>query len=106
MRMFNKLKQWTAEKKKGKMFKYFILIIVLIALSAAVNFIDFKKGGSETSESEQEESAEENNPKFHIGAGHVVMLVLLVGAYGIDRIIVFRNKLEEDKKYNNFKEEK
>lgn len=108
--MFDELKKWFNERRKGKLFKYIALLIVLIAIAVAVNTIDLKNNVSnETSETEQEsedENSEEKNQGFHIGAGHIVMLVLLVGAYGIDRVVVFRNKLEDDKKYSNFKEEK
>lgn len=107
--MFDELKKWLSEKKKGKLFKYIALFIVLFAIAVAVNTIDLNNSGNnETSETEQEskdDNSEDKTPKFHIGGGHIVMLVLLVGAYGIDRVIVFRNKLEDDKKYSNFKED-
>lgn len=103
--MFYKIKNWISEKKSRKWFKPVVIVIAFIIIAISVNVID-KKESSEADSSEISESSENENEEsgFHIGIGHIVMLVIFVSAYGIDRAIVYKNKLEDDKKYDNNKE--
>lgn len=107
--MFDKIKNWILEKKNNKWFKVAVIAAILVIAAITTNFInkDEENGGSETSSvSENTDNSEVSKESgFHVGIGHIVMLGVFTAAYGIDRIIVYRNKLEDDKKYDNHKED-
>lgn len=80
-----------------------------LAISAiTMNVInkDNENGESEsTSIAENTDEKEDSESRLHVGIGHIIMLGVFTAAYGIDKIIVYKNKLEDDKKYDNHKEE-
>ena len=90
---------------KNKMFKWIVLLAVLIAIAISVNMIDKSNDENTASSSESNSSDENEQTSFHVGIGHIVMLVILTSAYGIDRAFVYSNKLKEEKQYNNNEEE-
>lgn len=107
--MLDSIKNWIDEKKKHKWFKTVVMVILFIIISITVNVIEKKENSGSTEPSAAAESADneeaEEKTGFHIGIGHIVMLVVFTAAYGIDRIIVYKNKLEDDKKYSNNEED-
>ena len=106
--MFENIKNWFSEKGKHKVFKVAVIAVVLVAAAITVKNINNEETSRTESSSatENTDSAEKNDESgFHVGIGHIVMLVFFTAAYGIDRIIVYKNKLEDDKKYNNHKED-
>lgn len=94
--------------KSNKWFKPTVIVLAFIIIAISVNVIDKKESGevnhSEVSENRENDDKNEESG-FHIGIEHIVMLVIFVSAYGIDRAIVYKNKLEDDKKYDNNKED-
>lgn len=107
--MLNKIKNWISEKKNDKWFKVAVVAAILVIAAIAMNVInkDEESGGSEsTPVTENTDKAETDNESgLHVGIGHIIMLGVFTTAYGIDRIIVYKNKLEDDKKYDNHKED-
>lgn len=103
--MFDRIKEFFSSRKK--MFKILIIAafiaIAIIAKIVDENKIDNEKSRS-TSANTSAKTAETEQPKIHIGIGHIVMIIAFTAAYGIDKIIVYRNKLEDEKKYDNHKE--
>lgn len=107
--MFDKIKNWISEKKTDKWFKIAVVAAVLVVVAITMSIInkDEESGVTESpSVAENADNAETTEESgFHVGIGHIVMLAIFTAAYGIDRIIVYKNKLEDDKKYDNHKEE-
>ncbi len=107
--MLNKIKNWLSEKKNNKWFKVAVVAAILIITAITTNIINKGEegGGSEsTPVTENTDKAETDSESgFHVGIGHIIMLGVFTAAYGIDRIIVYKNNLEEDKKYDNHREE-
>lgn len=106
--MLNKIKNWLSEKKKNKWFKVAAVAAILAISAITMNVInkDNENGESEsTSIAENTDEKEDSESRLHVGIGHIIMLGVFTAAYGIDKIIVYKNKLEDDKKYNEYKEE-
>ncbi len=106
--MFYRIKERIEELKKRKWFRPVAVIIVMAAIAIAVNTANYSNiKASDNAEkytaSEKEENGEDT--KFEIGIGHIVMLIVFLGVYGIDKIIVYRNNLEDDKKYSSVHKE-
>lgn len=102
--MFNRIKGFLSSKK----FKI-IIITLFIAAAITVKIIDVNKNDDNektpsASASTSESTPEKELPSLHIGIGHIVMLIVFSAAYGIDRVIVYRNNLKDEQKYDNYKE--
>lgn len=103
--MLNRIKEFFSSK--NKLIKI-SLIVVVIATVIIVKAIDIHKGNDEKTQSPTANSSENTSAKeqsgIHIGIGHIVMIVVFTAAYGIDKIIVYRNNLKDKQKYDNHKE--
>lgn len=101
--MFNKIKEFFSSKSKW--FKI-LVIIILIAVVITAKIIDENKADDDKTPSSSSDTSDstKEQPGIHIGIGHIVMLVVFTTAYGIDRVIVYKNKLEDEQKNNNYKE--
>lgn len=102
--MFNRIKGFLSSKK----FKI-IIITLFIAAAITVKIIDVNKNDDNektpsASANTGESIPEKEPPGIHIGIGHIVMLIVFTAAYGIDRIIVYRNNLKDEQKFDNYKE--
>lgn len=102
--MFNKIKEFFSSKKIK-----IIIIALFVAAAIIVKVIDVNKGDdneeTQSASANTDESASEKEmPGLHIGIGHIVMLIVFSAAYGIDRVIVYRNNLKDEQKYDNYKE--
>lgn len=102
--MFNRIKGFLSSKK----FKI-IIITLFIAAAITVKIIDVNKNDDNektpsASTNTGESTPEKELPGLHIGIGHIVMLIVFSAAYGIDRVIVYRNNLKNEQKYDNYKE--
>ena len=102
--MFNKIKGFLSSKKIK-----IIIITLFIAAAIIVKIIDVNKNDDNdntpsASASTSESTPEKELPGLHIGIGHIVMLIVFSAAYGIDRVIVYRNNLKDEQKYDNYKE--
>ena len=102
--MFNKIKGFLSSKKIK-----IIIITLVIAAAITVKIIDVNKNDDNektpsASASTSESTPEKELPGLHIGIGHIVMLIVFSVAYGIDRVIVYRNNLKDEQKYDNYKE--
>lgn len=103
--MFNKIKDILSSKK----FKIIVIAIFMVVV-IIVKVIDVNKGDDDNDKSPQdaantsENTPEKEPPGIHIGIGHIVMLIVFSAAYGIDRIVVYRNNLKDEQKYDNYKE--
>lgn len=84
---------------KSKLFKIIIVLVAFIVIAISVNVIDKSNEDNDTPQSASDATDENEQTSFHVGIGHIVMLVILTSAYGIDRAIVYNNKLKEEKKY-------
>ncbi len=106
--MLSKITNWLFENKNKKWFKITVVAIFIVAV-ITINSVnkDDESGKAESSSiAENTDNAETDNKSgFHVDIGHFIMLGVFTAAYGIDRIIVYRNKLEDDKKYDNHREE-
>ncbi len=102
--MFNKIKGFLSSKKIK-----IIIITLVIAAAITVKIIDVNKNDDNektpsASTNTGESTPEKELPGLHIGIGHIVMLIVFSAAYGIDRVIVYRNNLKDEQKYDNYKE--
>ena len=102
--MFNKLKEFFSTKKIK-----IIIITLFIVTAITVKIIDVNKNDDNDNTPSASANASENTPEkeppgLHIGIGHIVMLIVFSTAYGIDRVIVYRNNLKDEQKYDNYKE--
>ena len=102
--MFNKIKGFLSSKKIK-----IIIITLVIAAATTVKIIDVNKNDDNektpsASTNTGESTPEKELPGLHIGIGHIVMLIVFSAAYGIDRVIVYKNNLKDEQKYDNYKE--
>lgn len=102
--MFNRIKGFLSSKKIK-----IIIITLVIAAAITVKIIDVNKNDDNektpsASTNTGESTPEKELPGLHIGIGHIVMLIVFSAAYGIDRVIVYRNNLKDEQKYDNYKE--
>lgn len=102
--MFNKIKGFLSSKKIK-----IIIITLVIAAAITVKIIDVNKNDDNektpsASTNTGESTPEKELPGLHIGIGHIVMLIVFSAAYGIDRVIVYKNNLKDEQKYDNYKE--
>ena len=102
--MFNKIKGFLPSKKIK-----IIIITLVIAAAITVKIIDVNKNDDNektpsASTNTGESTPEKELPGLDIGIGHIVMLIVFSAAYGIDRVIVYRNNLKDEQKYDNYKE--
>lgn len=102
--MFDKIKGVLSSKK----FKIIVIAIFMVVV-VIVKVIDVNKGDDNDKSPQTSANTSENTPKkeppgIHIGVGHIVMLIVFSAAYGIDRVIVYRNNLKDEQKYDNYKE--
>lgn len=100
--MFNRIKDFFSSTSKGIKI---LVIIILIAVVITAKIIDVNKADDKTpSSSANTSDSTEEQTGIHIGIGHIVMLIVFSAAYGIDRVIVYRNNLKDEQKYDNYKE--
>lgn len=102
--MFNRIKGFLSSQKIK-----IIIITLVIAAAITVKIIDVNKNDDNektpsASTNTGESTPEKELPGLHIGIGHIVMLIVFSAAYGIDRVIVYRNNLKDEQKYDNYKE--
>ena len=102
--MFNRIKGFLSSKKIK-----IIIITLVIAAAITVKIIDVNKNDDNektpsASTNTGESTSEKELPGLHIGIGHIVMLIVFSAAYGIDRVIVYKNNLKDEQKYDNYKE--
>lgn len=101
--MFKKISELFSSKNKW--FKLLLIIIIFVVLITAKIIDENKSEDNKTPPSSSDTN--DSTPKkseIHIGKGHIVMLIVFTTAYGIDRIIVYKNNLKEERKYNNYEE--
>lgn len=101
--MFKRIRELFSSKNKW--FKLLLIIIIFVVLITAKIIDENKSEDNKTppSSSDINESTLKES-EIHIGKGHIVMLIVFTTAYGIDRIIVYKNNLKEERKYNNYEE--
>lgn len=101
--MFKRIRELFSSKNKW--FKLLLIIIIFVVVITA-KIIDENKAEEDKKSSVSYDSSDNNEEHsgIHIGKGHIVMLIVFTTAYGIDRIIVYKNNLKEERKYNNYEE--
>lgn len=103
--MFNKIKGILSSKKfKIIVIALFMVVVIIVKVIDVNKSNDNNDKSPQTSANTGESTPEKELPGLHIGIGHIVMLIVFSAAYGIDRVIVYRNNLKDEQKYDNYKE--